>query len=568
MSVKREREDSDTLEILLKKANAINIVNGESLEHINAQRGQRVIVGYKYFYTSKSKPFDHITDESLENKNFNSDKKGEIVMSKEIQKKDVDGIIKRWKYTGHPLLKGKTPFDKISDSAIKKFDDLCRLQAKFDSKIQTCSQMLADTTKSRAAASNILWNVETLQVAIGEVHGQIIDKRDLIVQDNEVSSKVKSCMSDLKEIVGRGVKVQVELQDHEIVHHGDNGTMQEFGDLSNFYLYSSIKMNESLNCSKTKIRLLKGFSMDNKQYMISAIKGNKGFQIWDIKDGNHMAIQSGHTGLITTLNLFTKDGVPMLATGSSNCTIQIWNLSKKKLVRTIDHHTLYEPPVLLSLDTFKSGEKMYLVSGGGKFGGVKVWDLDELGKGPDYFIQDLEARIHVNCIKTFEKNGKPFLILCANDGVSIWCLTTKERVTVLKEGGNYLFGVDVITVKNRILLAYGECGNRREPTGYQLWVWDLSTFARIYVPFFCGLCHALKWIRSNGKACLLTLLDGGMLEVWDAQTEKRRKLIHLGRKPKSLAIVEKDANLSIVAADDKGEIQFWTEKINSSSKIM
>ena len=126
MPQKRQRDDSDSLQILLNKAKAINTINGESIELIQARKGQKVIVGYKYVYSSKQPK--EITNESdlsqstsPTHNNEDATHEGEMVTTQEHETKEVDHIIESWRYTGHPLLQGRTPFDRISDIKLERF---------------------------------------------------------------------------------------------------------------------------------------------------------------------------------------------------------------------------------------------------------------------------------------------------------------------------------------------------------------------------------------------------------------------------------------------------------------
>ena len=61
---------------------------------------------------------------------------------------------------------------------IRRFDDLIRLVASYDTLLEKYELVLKDVEESRAAAEVVLRNAEILQVALGEVHKQVLDAID------------------------------------------------------------------------------------------------------------------------------------------------------------------------------------------------------------------------------------------------------------------------------------------------------------------------------------------------------------------------------------------------------
>ena len=85
------------------------------------------------------------------------------------------------------------------------------------------------------------------------------------------------------------------------------------------------------------------------------------------------ATLTGHNDWIFTLALYVRNGVPMLASGSDDGTIQLWDLSTNENIKSLSGHGHREG--IRSLAMYETNDKTILISGS-LDGTIKLWDLD------------------------------------------------------------------------------------------------------------------------------------------------------------------------------------------------
>ena len=68
--------------------------------------------------------------------------------------------------------------------------------------------------------------------------------------------------------------------------------------------------------------------MHGKHHVAVAGEG-KAINLWDLSTNTLVATLSGHEDQIDALESYTKNGVPMLVSGSCDGTIKLWDLSNK-----------------------------------------------------------------------------------------------------------------------------------------------------------------------------------------------------------------------------------------------
>ena len=85
------------------------------------------------------------------------------------------------------------------DLKLERFGDLIRLQNDFERLVEKYAKVLADNSYSCEAVVVLLRNVETLQVAIGDIHGQSINFMNFS-DGSDVSKIVKNISNDMKKL--------------------------------------------------------------------------------------------------------------------------------------------------------------------------------------------------------------------------------------------------------------------------------------------------------------------------------------------------------------------------------
>ena len=202
MSYTAKNESTDSLSILLKKTSAVITVNKESLDFICSRKGQNVILKYQYTLEMRESifvpPDPKVTfiQVNQHHKTNSPSYARNIKLQKHTQTRPVNDIIESWTYKGESMTREAIAFSGFVDLRVKKFSDLLRLQENYTALYESYSQVLIDVPKSRAAALCLLKNVERMQVAIGQIHEQIIDVKD----DTEgKEEEVNDCITKISE---------------------------------------------------------------------------------------------------------------------------------------------------------------------------------------------------------------------------------------------------------------------------------------------------------------------------------------------------------------------------------
>lgn len=195
MPLSIDTDNPDSLQILLDKAYAVKNVNQESIDFITLHKDQKVKYDQRYSLKSKARNPPNITTEE----NVSSDRLFEFVDHTSIKK--IIDIINSWKYTGKPLTREKYPRDYFIDLTLLNYYDVVRVHGEYIKLLDEYSDTLKDTPKSRAGVEGVLRNLEVLQVAIGEVHSEILEALNFQKFDDAMESlqtNITDCFKTLE----------------------------------------------------------------------------------------------------------------------------------------------------------------------------------------------------------------------------------------------------------------------------------------------------------------------------------------------------------------------------------
>ena len=122
--------------------------------------------------------------------------------------------------------------------------------------------------------------------------------------------------------------------------------------------------------------------------------------LWNIHNGVAVNRLQGHTGAIQCLIELMVDSVPLLATGSSDCTVRVWSQASGDCIHIFCGHT--KMVHRLQVDTSANQGRFF---SGSRDGTVRLWDLD-LGDSKHAFnmstdeiiaIESLSGHLYIAC---------------------------------------------------------------------------------------------------------------------------------------------------------------------------
>ena len=151
------------------------------------------------------------------------------------------------------------------------------------------------------------------------------------------------------------------------------------------------------------------FSPDRNQLAVAC---SIGIWLYNVRTGTEEAFLKGHTELVNSV-AYSPDG-KILASGSNDWTIRIWDVDKRKHIKTLEGHTGKVNSVAYSQD----GET--IVSGSDD--GIRVWNVENWN---DKILYRSENAGIVNMM--YSPDEKTLTSLSKNGKIESWDLTSGEK---------------------------------------------------------------------------------------------------------------------------------------------
>lgn len=532
MSLFYDTSNPDSLEMLLRKAHAIHTVNKENIEYIQARKGQQVIL--KHQYSLETKP--HSSKKQKTQYMVNQDDDLFQLVDKATTR-GVDEIVATWSYLGQPLTKESIAIDDFMNRTLIRYYDLLRLHDEYGGLLDKYSRILTDVTESRIAVEIVMRNLEILQVAIGEIHAQVLDEVDSM----KVNDAVMSLMKDLSKSVasfqskasGLGLNIDVHSRISENI---ETDGVLEFSDCR------ALKCKYTLSEHTRAICALQPYVLNNKQYLASA-SGNKTIRLWDLSGNSLVATLYGHTRCIRAMVLYVHNGIHMLASASDDRTIKLWNLSQKNKVKTLhDNWTS-------SLAVYKENCKTILISGSQEKT-IELWDIDIYTT-----IRTLhghEGEVRTLCV--YNHGDKPYLASGSTDrSIKIWSLRDYTLINNISEDVGFISPLLIVDYRGTQTLACGDNDGKiklRSLDNYQC----IKT-----IDAHTKFIRCLDVIKCNGKICLVSGSNDNTIEVWDLQSNSRITGLNNYKATCSLKAFMNGDRACLANGDDYGKIKLWME---------
>ena len=241
-----------------------------------------------------------------------------------------------------------------------------------------------------------------------------------------------------------------------------------------------------------------------------AAAGEKNILIWDSGSGTLLFQLSGHQGRVLCA-IFSPDG-RMLATGSTDRTIRLWNVAERREQAILKGHTSWVHAVRFSPD----GRR--LVSASADFT-ARLWDL---GRGTSTGVLQHSATVDD---VAFTPDGKGVVTAGWESALSLWDASTLRLVRRM-EGHTSFVGSIAIASDGQTLASAGIDGTVR--------LWDLQTGReRSRIRAAAGR-HVRSLSFAPDVRQLATISDNGTIRFWDVEAgetsqEARTLRGHSGR---------------------------------------
>ena len=174
--------------------------------------------------------------------------------------------------------------------------------------------------------------------------------------------------------------------------------------------------------------------------ILASGSNDKTIRLWDLQTGRAIRTITGHSSwvrsvAISSLNSSSDTGNDndnkILASGSTDKTIKVWNLSTGKLIHTLKGHT--QSVTSLAISPSIKGSDATLISGSADRS-VKIWNLStgELVRTIRGHTQSITS-LAINPANRVSRD-KTFATGSTDKTIKIWNLSTGELVSTLFEG--------------------------------------------------------------------------------------------------------------------------------------
>jgi len=542
-NIEPSTQDYDSIQIMISRAKAICKVNAESLEIIQSRKGQKVIVDRKYVLVNNESPSKRrkVANESA----VKASNENELTFVSQDIKKDIDTIIQTWRYKGEKLERENIA---IGSSFIKRrlvnIQDLLRLHEDYEALITGYSKILTDHPESRAAVSIVLKNTEILQVAIGEVHKQVIDVRNEIEDNKEVDDYVRLIAESTEKLRDSGLEFSIDVKSVTEGTLTQNTKVPEFNDIGKIQCQHSFEMKGNSFFGSQ----IEPYAIDGIQH-IAYSRRSANVQLWNVRDCSKVGTLRANQDFIFASLSFEKNGVPMLACFEyPNENISVWNLITKTKAFILSNSS----NSFIASQIHINEDKMYLISGNID-GNVKVWDLDTREA-----IKTIKCDMgYIKAMQVISINDKDYLAVASDGGVGVWCLSQYTKRFELSASSCACLAY--INHNNDALLA----GDTRKGL---VTIWNFKDDQPTQQDIKLGndAIWNLEWIKSNGKLCLVSGHTDGFIRVWNMASNNVISTINNASSIRTLRVLKRNDRACILTFDENRRIKVWEEPVDES----
>ncbi|MGI2906587.1 AAA-like domain-containing protein [Tolypothrix sp. VBCCA 56010] len=236
------------------------------------------------------------------------------------------------------------------------------------------------------------------------------------------------------------------------------------------------------------------FSPDGK--ILASGSSDKTIKLWDTATGKVIRTLTGHTDSVRSV-AFSPDG-KILASGSSDKTIKLWNINTGKEIRTLTGHS-----ELVSSVAFSPDGK--ILASGSYDKTIKLWNINT-GK----LIRTLTGHFELVSSVAFSPDGKTLASGSSDKTIKLWNTTTGKQIRTLTVSSFRVRSV-AFSPDGKTLASGSSDGDIK--------LWDTST-GKVIRTIKANSSFVLSVAFSPEGKILASRSNDKTIKLWDINTGK------------------------------------------------
>ena len=279
------------------------------------------------------------------------------------------------------------------------------------------------------------------------------------------------------------------------------------------------------------------------QELLATGSNDRTVRLWDPATGEQIRVLEGHAGEVRTLCPISVDGRELLATGSNDRTVRLWEPTTGKQLRIIEGTTWVTAACAVKVNgrnllAYGSNDRM-----------VRLWAPDS-GR----IIRPLKGHNGaITAMCTIEVDGRELLASGSSDStVWLWDLRSGQRVRSFAGHPAGVYAVCVVDVDDRLLLASGSSDNTIQ-------LWDPETGERVrrfrgHTDWVAAMCA----VKIGQRQFLASGGDDDVVRLWDSSAGQRsRTSEEYAGSIKSICAIKVNGREFLASGSTDNAVRLW-----------
>jgi len=528
-------DETDTLEILCAKINALGSINAEMLDEIVFRMKDNVVSSIEHELTCDFSELD-----------LNDAKRGPFKpwkLETKINDANVSDRLAKWKYSDlfiriPSIFKGKNRYQ------ISNIIDLVEANKYHIDIVKKNRDILDDDSETCKAFRSILTNLENIQVTIGELHYLVFNVLDSVHanDENDVETSMNQIVSAFQQILIKIPQARLSIKGKHI----DTLEKKSNNSIPNVVNSANLICNSALLVKAHSINVIEKFNFQKVPYIASGSDDGM-IRIWNMDQKNIDTILSDRKDPINALQYYEQEGESFIASGSADA-IRVWNLRKKIITKRFKASA-----TVTDLTLFKRKEQFILASISFETNFIEMWDIEN-EKLLERLSFPTNGRDGSSTITKYYKDDIPFLIIaCYDRTIKIMNVVDDTIVAVLRTKDT------VGQFKSLHVLHYLGVSVLISGSNY-LHLWDLDLHCIINGVSHVGLVTSVDMIKCNDELCIVTGSTNGNMKIYNMDLAFVRGMYDIHRSCiNSLCVYESFGRVCVAAGGIDCSIKIWSE---------